>query len=412
MRPDYCDGYQLVAGERRFRTAKELGLEKVPVVVQELDDRAVREIMLLENLQRENLAPLEEAEALQAILQDGVTQEELGRRLGKSQAWIANRLRLLQAPDELKDLLISREITPKHVLTLLPYVDYPVFKKDILPKLRETLAEKGRISVKALEKLVKNVITGYGNENVLCLDDLPWEIMEYNDYLDLSDCKDCKHTVKCQNWADTWHMYCLNRRCWKDKVNLAKQAFEKQHSKKVEKLAAEGEAVDLSKLNYSVDYHLLKYASFDTAECENCEKCKPALDGDREDLVCLDVSCYEQKKKAWTREQKKAAREEEKRTYEELDSRLEQVQRLGERELRFVVKKLTKQLWADAVKKALAPWGNTKAADERENIHKDIPEEELCRAVLRMVIMQDLIRGSYDPVTVERLERALEGLGV
>jgi ParB-like chromosome segregation protein Spo0J len=375
----------------------------VPAVIQELDDRTVREIMLLENLQREDLAPLEEAEALQQLLQDDLTQEELGRRLGKSQAWIANRLRLLQAPEDLKQMLISREISPKHVIALLPYVDYAVFKKDILQRLKEELEENGRISVKAFEDLIERVITRFGNENVLCFDLLPYEIEEYKSHLDLSDCqKGCKHIVKYENWSGEWRRYCLNRRCWKDKVNLAKQAFEKQRSKDREKLAAKGE-VDLSKLHYSTDYHLLKYAQFDTAECESCENCK--LDSDK-DLVCFDVSCYEKKRKAHRREESKKAREEEQRTYEALDAWLDTKDKLNVDDLKLIVRLLASTLWTESVKKALTPWGKPKNLADVQKIVKTIPDEELHKALLRFVIVRQLDE-NYGHATREKLKKIL-----
>jgi len=397
--------YQLVAGERRYRAAKELGLEKVPVVVQHLDDRSVKEIMLLENLQREDLSPLEEAEALQVLLQDGTTQEELGKKLGKSQAWIANRVRLLQAPDELKDLLISREISPKHVITLLPFTEYATFKKDILPKLREVIKEKGRISVKALEELIEDTITSYGNDNVFCLDKPSFEYEKYANFLDLSDCNGCKHAVTYKFWDDTDRRYCLNRRCWKDKVNIAKQKYEKERQK--QRVKHNNRLVDTAELDWD-EYEFLDHAEWDTTECMTCDS--RAMSTDNKD-ICMDPECYKKKRGDWTREQNKKAREEEKRTYEELDNKLSQIKELGEKELRFIVRKLASQLWAESVKKALKPWGKVAKEEDREKIYKNIPADELPIAVLRLVIINEIIR-AYSNLTQERLNDVLEGLGV
>lgn len=108
--PKDCSTYELVAGERRLRAAKDLGLKDVPCIIKVLDDHQARELMIIENLQREDLQPLEVAHALEDLLAGGITQEELAKKLGKSQGWISNSLRLLKAPEDLQKLLISREI--------------------------------------------------------------------------------------------------------------------------------------------------------------------------------------------------------------------------------------------------------------------------------------------------------------
>lgn len=93
-------GYEIVVGERRFRAAKEAGLKTIPVIVKELTDEKMMEIALLENLQREDLTPIEEAHAYANLMTElKITQEELSRRLGKSRPHIANMVRLLSLPD-------------------------------------------------------------------------------------------------------------------------------------------------------------------------------------------------------------------------------------------------------------------------------------------------------------------------
>jgi len=376
VRP-FNGGYQLVAGERRYRAAKELGLEMVPVVIKELDDRTVKEIMLLENLQREDLNPLEEATALQELLQDGITQEELGRKLGKSQAWIANRLRLLQAPQDLKDMLISREITPKHVITLLPFVKYKVCRT-IIGKLKEELRE-GNVSVKRLEKIIEHEIA-YG-EYTLCIDDLKWELLKLKHYIDLSGCEACEHTVTYKNYADEEKHYCLNHRCWKDRVNKARQKYEKQKEKLIEK-----GFIDTSELSYD-DYDFLGSVEWDKSECETCDKRRITT---HHSEICLDPRCFRKKQSAWTREQNKAAREESRKAYETLDRWLEQKTQLGTSEYKTIIKLLSRLLWATSVKKALKPWGKIEPHEQRENIVDRIPDKELPKALLRLVIVTAL----------------------
>lgn len=117
-------GYQLVAGERRWRAAREAGLEKIPAVVRSLSEREMMEIALIENLQREDLNPLEEAMAYRSALERlQLNQEELARRLGKSRSLVANTLRLLNLPGEVQDLLAGGRLSAGHCRAMLGLPD-------------------------------------------------------------------------------------------------------------------------------------------------------------------------------------------------------------------------------------------------------------------------------------------------
>lgn len=113
------DQFEIVAGERRYRAAKEAGLSEVPVVVRELDDQAALEIAIVENLQREDLNPVEEAKAFQQLLDFGANQEEVGKAVGKSRSAIANSLRLLALPPQALSALESGKITAGHARAIL-----------------------------------------------------------------------------------------------------------------------------------------------------------------------------------------------------------------------------------------------------------------------------------------------------
>lgn len=110
--------FQIIAGERRFQASKLAGLETVSIVIKALDDRAAREVALIENLQRENITPMEEAQALKLILDEtGLSHRELGERIGKTKAYVEQRVRLLRYPVEVQAALVSGDeaaFTPGH----------------------------------------------------------------------------------------------------------------------------------------------------------------------------------------------------------------------------------------------------------------------------------------------------------
>ena len=120
VRPLPSGGYQLVAGERRWRACRMVGLKEVPVVVKELSDTETMEIAIIENLQREDLNPIEEAEGLQALIDKcGFTQEEIATSVGKSRPAIANSLRLLRLPPEVLEMTKNGDISAGHARALL-----------------------------------------------------------------------------------------------------------------------------------------------------------------------------------------------------------------------------------------------------------------------------------------------------
>jgi len=145
-------GFELIAGERRLRAAKEAGLKKVPVVVKVYTDQQVMEIALIENLQRENLNPIEEAEAYEKLIQHySYTQEQLAQKIGKSRPHVANTLRLLQLPDKIRQYVSSSVLSMGHARALLP-----VEKEEVQLQLANDVAKKG-LSVRQLEELVKQL---------------------------------------------------------------------------------------------------------------------------------------------------------------------------------------------------------------------------------------------------------------
>lgn len=114
------DKYEIIAGERRYKATAMAGLTKIPAIIRNLDDKEASKVALLENLQRKDLTAIEEARTYQKILElDSMTQEELGRTMGKSQAAIANKMRLLSLPDEIQEALLQDQISERHARSLL-----------------------------------------------------------------------------------------------------------------------------------------------------------------------------------------------------------------------------------------------------------------------------------------------------
>ena len=140
-------GYEIIAGERRWRAAQRAGLHSLPVVVRELDDLEVLEVALIENLQRENLSPIEEATAYRRLIDEyGHTQEALATALGKSRSHVANMMRLLKLPQAVLDLLAEGRISAGHARALLAAEDPIAMAQEIVAR---------ELSVRDTEALVQ-----------------------------------------------------------------------------------------------------------------------------------------------------------------------------------------------------------------------------------------------------------------
>src|SRR5689334_11775706 len=144
------DRYELIAGERRWRAARLAGLAKVPVVVKDVADKDLLEIALIENIQREDLNPIEEAQAYKRLIENvGLTQEALATRVGRDRSYITNYLRLLKLPDDLQKLVIEGRLSTGHARTILG-----LSHADLQRRLARQVLEDG-LSVRATEILVQ-----------------------------------------------------------------------------------------------------------------------------------------------------------------------------------------------------------------------------------------------------------------
>lgn len=303
-------GYELIAGERRLRAAQQLELNDVPCVIRDVDDRTAREIRLLENLQRQDLTPLEEASAIKELLADGGTQQELAKKLGKSQTWISQRLKLLALPEQALALVVSGDITPKHALVLAPLADYPEIISAVVANLSETIDNGNTVTVDGMDEIIGD-----------SMDEMEWDPVEDPDmkeglvlqvqpqlgdhrlrhltpYLDLEPCDKCPRTISYLYYGNEV-TDCLDLPCLKAKLDQAKLDFAEFQKQQAKELGVKG-VIDPNQLRIDgiADYRTLRsyMQEFDQSICENCDKRKQ--DSRLPDnYICLDPACYDKHKK-------------------------------------------------------------------------------------------------------------------
>ena len=154
VRPLTSGGYQLVAGERRWRASRLAELKEVPVIIKELSDTEAMEIAIIENLQREDLNPIEEAEGLQALIDKcGYTQEQVATSVGKSRPAITNALRLLKLPEEVREMAKDGTISAGHARALLAFDNQPM----MIECANQIVSMK--LTVRDVEKMAKRPAT-------------------------------------------------------------------------------------------------------------------------------------------------------------------------------------------------------------------------------------------------------------
>ena len=159
VRPISADCYQIVAGERRWRASRMAGLSEIPAIVRELSDSEVMEIALIENLQRENLSPIEEALGYKSLIESyKLTQDEIAKSVGKSRSAIANAIRLLSLPQSIIELISEGALTAGHARALLTLKNCEDIEK-VANKVVENF-----LSVREVEKLCKDILDREGSE--------------------------------------------------------------------------------------------------------------------------------------------------------------------------------------------------------------------------------------------------------
>jgi ParB family chromosome partitioning protein len=306
-------GYELISGERRLKAAKELKLKEVPVIIREATDEEVRVVMLVENLQREDLTPLEEASGLQGLIDMGRDPKDLAKRVGKSETWVRERLKLLEAPEELRTMMREGDLQATHVLAVMPYAEREELRIEVIKDLKQQMKMRGGLTVERAEECAYSALESVG-EN-LDLNDYEYEGL-YK-FFDFSKCMGgCPHFFELSKKGKKTERHCLDNDCFLGQIEAARVKLDEAEQKKAAK--AGSKAVSGSKFNYQSDRDLAD-ASFNVEvickDCPNRVLKKPEYQsfgkakGEKND-TCTKSSCFQGKTAQETRRQHAKCKEE------------------------------------------------------------------------------------------------------
>ena len=275
LTPGPDNAYLIVAGERRFRAAKLAGLTFVPAVIREFSHQEQLAVMLTENLQRADLDPIEEARGIRQLLGEcDMTQAELAHRIGKSQPWVANRLRLLRLPEAVLKQVESGELSPGHAQILLKY--------EAAPKLIEAAAKEivqRKIPVAEAEQKALNYLGGKGEDYRM--------LGAYDQAFAARGCS------KCESYREAgYQKLCLNPECYDKKQAEALAAKSAKLQEQTGGLTIEG--LRRAGTVFAADWQLKRAWC---ADCEKCDKVKMAMPsyGDKPEWICLNPECVERR---------------------------------------------------------------------------------------------------------------------
>jgi len=285
--------YELVAGERRLRAARIAGLPEVPCRIVQLDAKQVAEIQLLENLQREDLNPLEEAQALSDLMwEHGYSQEALAKKLGKSQPWVASRTRLLDLPEAVRDGITRGIVSASAAEVMMPYAKAEAVLVEVVKQMEKEQIPVTRVAHEVgwrVRRDCKAVFTrGY-----------------YGDAepkFEVGPCQNCPKVIRMreEHGGEGNKPWCTDVACWEGKQKVAGENA-------VAKALEEGEAagvIDLNKLN-ARQYHEFKWGESTPEDCRGCEHLKKGKSYGTVCDTCMNPKCYNRRK----REQDKAKKQ-------------------------------------------------------------------------------------------------------
>ena len=278
----------LIAGERRLKAARALEIGEVPCMVySEVSDEELYHLMITENLLRADLNAIEEAEGIKKLLDMKMSQESLSTELGKSPEWISNRLRLLDGPEELQQMIISKEITPTHALRLLPFTPYKSWPKFIeFYRGRNDFYKEhhdgASIPVSLMKDNFDQFLLECGGRTKTTV------FADRRQLSDFPECKDCKKPINIGTGYQSGE-FCFDTDCFKPKFKAQRAAKKAEESPKV----PNGQQQFYHQNSWEFSNEPLI-----PADCQPCEKLM--IDG--KNAFCEDPDCF--KKKAAAKKQK------------------------------------------------------------------------------------------------------------
>jgi len=294
--------YRLICGERRWYAAKQAGLVQAPAIIRnDLTTAQEAEIMLIENLQRKDLDPIEEAGAYRELLIGyGYTQEKLAEKLGVSQGHIANRIRLLELPETVKENISRGIISASHGKVLAGHKNLP---SPVIEKAVEIIAADN-VPVSKADNMILRLVAEKG----LPLFDNYRKKPEFKSGKG-SECYTCEHRAMGKDMyisgGDNEQPFCLNHECWELKQQVALQ----KKFDKAQRAASGQDVVDTSKLNWDQYTSWMQGdTGYDQSECFDCEHRKRTVDRENRH-ICLDPACMKKKRSAKVRADNKVKKD-------------------------------------------------------------------------------------------------------
>lgn len=296
--------FRIVAGERRWRAAELAGLEELPCVVTPLDELKQQTVMLVENLQRAELSPLEEAQAFQ-VLRDklGLTETEIAARVGKSQPHVANRLRLLMLPGSAQEAIAKGIISASHGRALTPIAHAPRLVDRIIANVAQYRTPVSRLESE-LSQDAWRLTKPLDSSSISC------EKPKFDPASCVACADACKIEVGDYNGHKQFESRCTNPECWEKKQKQTElQKIEDRRRLLAKQANGKENALKLIDLSHD-DYVSMESYEFDGVDKSDCPRCNYQKLGQREDgkteLICLNRACLAQKKAMNTRARNKA----------------------------------------------------------------------------------------------------------
>jgi ParB/RepB/Spo0J family partition protein len=309
--PEPVDRYELIAGERRLRASRLAGVATIPVLVRDVDDAAAMQLVALENLQREDLNAIEVAESFKVLLDAGLTQTEIGARLGIAQPTVANALRLLELPEAVQERIRTGELSASHGRALLRFKDFP--------GAVEVLMQRAIDHGTAVKELEKTTLFDFSSE--LQRAGLVYSLGSYQYEEGLGHvqvnwttiCKDCDQQAPGKpSWGNP---LCLRPECARQHTAEAFAVIRQQKAAQNEKLKAEHpDALPFQEAIAGLNHNDWNWLRDDTAclgEVPDCPHRKAVVQSNGEPgLVCFDAACLKARREK-AEQERKAGRQQE-----------------------------------------------------------------------------------------------------